>query len=97
MHLRNPTLNECPDDETFLHSFPNNGQAQRQYPPVALVESVSDVFCSDTRFSRGLLRDRRDTFSAFSLHAEVSIRTAAIEAFQFQEGDLSSDLPRPLA
>ena len=44
MHLRHPTLNDCPDDETFLQCFdPNNGQAQRRYPPVALVESVSDV------------------------------------------------------
>ena len=34
----------------------------------------------------------RHFYDAFSLHAEVSIRTAAIEAFQFQEGDLSSDL-----
>ena len=37
------------DDETFLQSFePNNGQtdqkAQRRSPPVALVESVADVF-----------------------------------------------------
>ena len=34
----------------------------------------------------------RHFYDAFGLHAEVSIRTAAIEAFQFQEGDLSSDL-----
>ena len=34
----------------------------------------------------------RHFYDAFSLHAEVSIRTAAIEAFHFQEGDLSSDL-----
>ena len=44
VHLRHPTLNDCPGDETFLQFFdPNNGQAQRRYPPVALVESVSDV------------------------------------------------------
>ena len=31
-------------------------------------------------------------YDASSLHAEISIRPEAIEAFQFQEGDLSSDL-----
>ena len=34
----------------------------------------------------------RHFYDAFSLHAEVSIRAAAIEAFQLQEGDLSGDL-----
>ena len=53
MHLRNPTLNDCPDDETFLQSFdPNNGQAQRRYPRVALVESVSDVLIQRRKVRR---------------------------------------------
>ena len=34
----------------------------------------------------------RHFYDAFSLNAEVSIRTAALDAFQFQESDLSSDL-----
>ena len=34
----------------------------------------------------------RHFYDAFSLHAEVSIRTAAIDAFQFQPSDVSSDL-----
>ena len=31
-------------------------------------------------------------YDAFGLYAEISIRTAALEAFQLQEGDLTSDL-----
>ena len=34
----------------------------------------------------------RHFYDAFSLHAEVSIRAAAIDAFQFQPSDVSSDL-----
>ncbi len=34
----------------------------------------------------------RHFYDACSLNAEVSIRTAALDAFQFQESDLSSDL-----
>ena len=34
----------------------------------------------------------RHFYDAFSLHAEVSIRAAAIDASQFQQSDLSSDL-----
>ena len=34
----------------------------------------------------------RHFYDAFSLHAEASIRAAAIAAFQFQPSDVSSDL-----
>ncbi len=48
MHLRHPTLSDCPNDETFLQSFDHdNGQtnyeARRRYPPVALAECVADI------------------------------------------------------
>ena len=48
MHLRSPSLEDCPEDEEFLRSFDqNDGQtgpmAQRRYPPVALAECVADI------------------------------------------------------
>ena len=48
MHLRSPSLEDCPDDEEFLRNFDQrDGQtgpmAQRRYPPVALAECVADI------------------------------------------------------
>ena len=48
MHLRCLTLNDCPNDETFLQSFDHdngqtNNEAQRRYPPVALAECNADI------------------------------------------------------
>ena len=48
MHLRGTTLNNCPNDETFLQSFDHdngqtNNEAQRRYPLVALAECVADI------------------------------------------------------
>ena len=48
MHLKSPSLEDCPEDEQFLCSFDqNDGQngpmAQRRYPPVALAECVADI------------------------------------------------------
>ena len=48
MHLRSPSLEDCPNDEEFLSNFDQkDGQtgpmAQRRYPPVALAECVADI------------------------------------------------------
>ena len=44
VHLRHQSLEDCPNDETFLQSFDHsNDKAKQLYPPVALVESVSDA------------------------------------------------------
>ena len=48
MHLRAPSLEECPGDDQFLSSFDQHdiqigSTAQRRYPPVALVECVADI------------------------------------------------------
>ena len=45
MHLRSPTLDDCPDDEQFLRCFDHkDGQtgpmAQRRYHPVALLSAL---------------------------------------------------------
>ena len=40
VHLRHQSLEDCPNDETFLQSFDHsNDKAKQLYPPVALVES----------------------------------------------------------
>ena len=55
MHLRSPSLEDCPEDEQFLRNVDqNDGQtgpmAQRRYPPVAL-QNVWRISCSNaTRF-----------------------------------------------
>ena len=48
MHLRSPSLEDCPDDEEFLSNFDQqDGQtgpvAQQRYPPVALAECAADI------------------------------------------------------
>ena len=191
VHLRHQSLEDCPNDETFLQSFDHSSDKAKQlYPPVALIESVSDAVFqrykvrrlhlvivdlwrpwkvnqkqvksltdllrqlepspdSDgtapmmpcvgksplhcRRFVYGYSLDGSDFpcyflwphriqennfwllesqtdgyvdlslagflqplgirhfYDAFGLNAEVSIRTAALDAFQHQEGDLSSD------
>ena len=57
MHLRSPSLEDCPDDEQFLCSFDqNDGQigsmAQRRYPPVALAECVADIMIKHHKVRR---------------------------------------------
>ena len=57
MHLRSPTLEDCPEDVQFLCSFDqNDGQtgsmAQRRYPPVALVECVADIMIKHHKVRR---------------------------------------------
>ena len=44
MHLHHQSLEECPSDEVFLGSFEyGNVKVNLPYPPVALLESVSDA------------------------------------------------------
>ena len=44
VHLRHQSLEDCPNDETFIQRLDRNkDKVMQQYPPVALAESVSDV------------------------------------------------------
>ena len=48
MHLRGPSLEDCPSDDQFLSSLdligvPGGTMAQRRYPPVVLIECVADI------------------------------------------------------
>ena len=68
---------------------------RRYYDPTTQSPSFSPGDCGsvealESQPSSG--QGIRHFYDAFSLHAEVSIRAAAIEAFQLQESDLSSDL-----